>query len=223
MPGVEAPSLACIRPLASTATIWNRRSLRDGGGRDSLKKVATNKSHPYAKLEREFITSQVSLRELCRRHGISAHSLVVVQAKKLKWAEKRRTYQAKASESFIEKHADRFADRQAEIRDNALDAIDEAITRFRSDLKATKPVRQPDGTMREEPAFLLTPRDLCHLIDRFQVLFARPATISQHQGVTISSEIPVETLQQLIDLTRGRIEPAPHVSPLPRAPRRLDD
>ena len=48
-----------------------------------------NKSHDYRALEREFVTTQISLRELCRRHDITAHSLVTVQAKKLKWAEER--------------------------------------------------------------------------------------------------------------------------------------
>ena len=40
-----------------------------------------NKRHDYARLEREFITSQISLRELCRRHNITSHSVVVDQAK----------------------------------------------------------------------------------------------------------------------------------------------
>ena len=44
-----------------------------------------NKRHQYRELEREYVTSQISLRELCRRHGITAHSLVTVQAKKGKW------------------------------------------------------------------------------------------------------------------------------------------
>ena len=56
-----------------------------------------DKCHPYRGMEREYVTSQVSLRELCRKHGISAHSLVVGQAKKGKWAEKREQYQAKES------------------------------------------------------------------------------------------------------------------------------
>ena len=34
-----------------------------------------NKSHDYRALEREFVTSQISLRELCRRHGITAAHL----------------------------------------------------------------------------------------------------------------------------------------------------
>ena len=44
-----------------------------------------NRVRDYRALEREFITSQLSMRELCRKHGITAHSSVVVQAKKGKW------------------------------------------------------------------------------------------------------------------------------------------
>ena len=48
-----------------------------------------NKAHDYRALEREYISSDISIRELCRRHGISAHSLVTIQAKKHGWEEKR--------------------------------------------------------------------------------------------------------------------------------------
>ena len=112
----------------------------------------------------------MSLRELCRRHGVTAHSAVVVQARRGNWMEKRRTYQARASSTYIQHHADRVAAREAEVRDHALDAIDEAITRFRADLWATEPKRI-DGARIEVPVMRMTPRDLALLIDRFQVLF----------------------------------------------------
>jgi hypothetical protein len=182
-----------------------------------------NKVHPYRELEREYITTDISIRELCRRHGISSHSPVVDQAKKRKWAEKREAYQAKAGDAFIQKHADRMADRQKEISDRALDAIDEAITKFREDLTATRPVRQPDGSITEEPAWLMTPKDLALLIDRFQVLFQRPSVISQHQGLTVSTELSSDALREFIEVTRGRAGTTRmEVSPLPRT-RRLDD
>ena len=183
-----------------------------------------NKSHDYRALERQYVTSQISLRELCRKHGITAHSLVTVQAKKGKWQEKREVYQAKASEHFINRHADRMAARQAEVYDEALDAIQEAITKFRDDMRATKPVRQPDGSITEEPAWLMRPRDVALLIDRLQVLFDQPSSISQHPGLTVTSEIPVDTLRQFIELTRDAAAPTTKVvSPLPRSQRRLDD
>ena len=109
-----------------------------------------NKRHDFARLEREYITSDISIRGLCRKHGITAHSLVTVQAKKHKWEEKREQYRATESEAFMSRHAARMADRLAEIHDNALEAIDEAIARFREDLKATKWVGEvPIGSCTE--------------------------------------------------------------------------
>ncbi len=182
-----------------------------------------NKVRDYRALEREYITSQVSLRELCRRHGISAHSAVVTQARKGDWERKREAYQARASDSFIRNHADRMAARQAELHDEAIEAIAEAFTKFREDMRATKPVRQPDGSDTEEPAWFMTPRDLCLIIDRFQVLFGRTSTISQHQGLTVTSEMSPDALSRFIDATRGVDEPPSVASPIPRLPRRLDD
>ncbi len=178
-----------------------------------------NKVHPYRVMEREYVTSQISIRELCRRHGISAHSLVTVQAKKHKWAEKREAYQAKASDVFIERYAARQADREAEVRDKALDAIDETITKFRADLKATEK-KLVGGEWVEVPVMRLTPRDLAVLIDRLQVLFDRPARISEDRDLSAGSAISIDALNQLVELTRGRA--VPPASPLPRA-RRLDD
>ncbi len=182
-----------------------------------------NKRHQYRDMEREYITSDISIRELCRRHGISAHSVVVDQSRKHDWVAKREAYRARESESFIDKYADRMADRMAEISDKILDAVDEAITKFRQDMKATKAVRQPDGSITEEPAWFMTPKDLCLLIDRFEVLFERPSVISQHQGLAVSTELPPDALRDFIEATRGRGEPSRmEVSPLPRR-WRLDD
>ena len=62
------------------------------------------------------------------------------------------------------------------------------------------------------------------LLDRLQVLFARPSSISQHQGFNVTSEsLPIEALQEFIEATRGLAEPVPQESPIPRSPRRLDD
>jgi hypothetical protein len=144
---------------------------------------------------------------------------VVTQAKKLKWQEKREQYQAKASESFIAHHADRQAAREAEVFDHALDAIDETITKFRSDMQATE-MKLVNGEWLEVPVMRVTPKDLAVLIDRLQVLFDRPARIIEGRALSVKSELPVEALQQLVELTRGRA--APPTSPLPRT-RRADD
>jgi hypothetical protein len=120
-------------------------------------------------------------------------------------------------------HTDRAPAREAEVRDHALDAIDEAITRFRSDLQATER-KLIDGEWVEVPVLRITPRDLAILIDRLRVLFGRPAMISDGRSLaaTIASEpLPVDVLKGIVELTRGLAgAPSPEASPLPRLHRR---
>ena len=181
-----------------------------------------NKVRDYRAFEREYITSQLSIRELCRRHGISAHSLVVVQAKQGRWAEKRETYRTRESESFITKHADRMAAREAEVRIHAIEAIDEAIDKFRSDMRRTEK-KLIGGEWVEVPVMLIGPKDVALLIDRLQLLFARPSSISQHQSPLVTSEVPADALQAIIEANRGLAEPPPQESPIPRRIRPLID
>ena len=177
-----------------------------------------NRIHPYRELEREFVTSDISIRELCRRHGIRSHSPVVDQAKKRKWAEKREQYQAKESEAFMSRYAARQADRQAELHDKAIDVIDEALDKFRDDMQATEKKRI-DGEWVEVKVMRLKPKDVAILLDRFQVLFDRPTRMSAGRDLRVSSELPINALNRIVELTRQRV--VPPTSPLPR--RRLDD
>jgi len=83
-----------------------------------------------------------------------------------------------------------------------------------------------DGTVAEEPVMLITPRDLALLIDRFQILFSRPSTISEGRGfaATISTEaLPLVALQKIVELTRGLAPHPDHSSGLPRIRDKLPD
>ena len=206
--GDSAPRRGEVQPEAGTG---------EGGDHDRVR--------DYAKLEREYITGTMSLRELCRRHGVAAHSAVVVQARQGNWAEKRGAYRDRSTSTFIEQHADHIAAHQAQIRDHALDAIDEAITKLRADLWATEK-KLIDGEWVEVPAMRMTPKDLAILIDRFQILFGRPSMISEGRGFApaITPEpLTVEVLRGIVEATRGLADtPAPEASPLPRLGRRTE-
>ena len=156
----------------------------------------------YRALEREYITGTMSIRELCRSRGISAHSSVVVQAQKNDWAEKREQYQAKEAEEFMSRHAARMADRQAVIEDKALDVIDEALDKFSSDMRATERKRI-DGEWVEVPVMRFKPRDIAILLDRLEVLFDKPSRISEGRDPSVRSELPIDALNQIVELTRG--------------------
>ncbi|HEY5434196.1 MAG TPA: hypothetical protein VIK13_03085, partial [Candidatus Limnocylindrales bacterium] len=53
-----------------------------------------------------------------------------------------------------------------------------AITRFRADLRATEG-KLIDGEWIEVPVLRIRPSDLGLMIDRLQILFGRPAVISE--------------------------------------------
>ena len=49
----------------------------------------------------------------------------------------------------------------------------------------------------------LKPNDVAILIDRLMVLFEKPSTISQHQGLTVTSELSVESLSEFLERHGG--------------------
>lgn len=70
---------------------------------------------------------------------------------------------------------------------------------------------------------LVTPRNLALLIERLQVLFGRPAMLSEGRGIaaTIASEaLPVDVLKEIVVLTRGLANTPAHgcIAPAPTAP-----
>ncbi len=116
-----------------------------------------------------------------------------------------------------------MAAREAEVRDHALDAIDEAITKFRSDMQRTEK-KLIGGEWVEVPVMLIGPKDVASSSTGSRCCSPGRQSISQHQGLTVTSEaLPVDALQEFIERTRGLAEPAPQESPIPRRPRRLDD
>jgi len=181
-----------------------------------------NAKNDYVLLEREYITGDMSLRELSRRHGITNHSLITVQARKREWARKRGEYQVGSSNKAIIYMADQEGARrarEARVRDNAIDAIDEAITKMRSDMTKTRMVMR-NGEYVEEPMVVIRPQDLAILIDRLNVLFGRPSSINEDRnlGVSFSASGAVgpELLRSIVEATRGIVPESSGRSPIPR-------
>jgi hypothetical protein len=179
-------------------------------------------------MEREYVTGTMSLRELARMHGIRNHSLVTVQARNREWVRKRDEYRTGAADKAVVYMADQEGARrarEARVRDNAIDAIDEAITKLRTDMKETVKSIASDGTVTDTgvPLMQLKPSDIALLIDRLQVLFGRPSTISEERslGISLSSGIDATTLRSIVEATRGLGTVAGDAasSPLPRIDR----
>lgn len=185
-----------------------------------------NKKWDYDALELEYIQGDMSLRELAESAGMSTHSMIMDASQKRNWVQKREDYRNRAHNKALTVLADDEGKRiakEVKVRDNAIDAIDEAISKMRSDMKATV-LRERNGEWREEPLVVIRPQDVAQLIDRLQVLFGKPSSITEERnlGISLSSTgNDPEFLRALVEASRGRGADAGSVvnSPLPRIDR----
>ena len=179
-----------------------------------------NTKFDWTAIEREYIRGEMSLRELARTHSINNVSLITRHSKVGDWPRKREAYAAKADQVALEQMATeegRRIAREARVRDNAIDVIDKMIRELSENVDRKRKVQNADGTFSEEPLVIVTPKDVAMLIDRLQVLFGRPSTISEERnlGVSLTSSDP-ELLRAIVDATRGVATVGSGKSPLPR-------
>lgn len=182
-----------------------------------------NKKFDYEVLEREYVTGDMSLRELAESVGMKNHSLIMRQSKKRGWTEKRREFrEASQGKALIEMADERghMIAREQRVRENAIDAIDDMITRLREDLKKTKTIFK-DGAYVEVPLVEITPNDIAVMIDRMNVLFGKPSQIHEDRtlGIDFQSADP-ELLRAFVEASRGVGDGGgtSSTSPLPVAP-----
>lgn len=185
----------------------------------------SNRKYDYDLLERKYISGDMSLRELAKEHGMH-HSLVMEASKRRKWAEKRETFRSQATKSAATFMADRHAMRQVremEVRDKAIDVIDEAFDKLRADMKATERKLVNDEWV-EVPVYRLRPQEVVMLIDRMNVIFGKPSQITEERNLGINVDtgrLDPSALAEFIERTRGvgPVGGGSSASPIPRADR----
>jgi hypothetical protein len=187
-----------------------------------------NKKWDWAVIELQYVQGDMSLRDLARENGISNHSSVMRHSKSGEWPRKREEYRettvGRAVTVLAKRNGEALAS-EVEVRDNAVHAIDEMVTRLREDLTKTKKVMR-DGVWVEEPLVVVRPNDVAMLIDRMQILFNKPSLITEERsvGALFSTDDP-ELLARLVDATAGvgLDGGATTSSPLPSAPGAGED
>jgi hypothetical protein len=155
----------------------------------------------YRSLEEQFIRGDMSVRELCRVNGIGPQSYSAVhdQARKQDdkgrtWYDKRTEYQTRATDKTLELLGEREARRrlrEAEVRDNVIEAVNDAVNKLRADMHATKRVQHgidPESgepIYETEPIYRLKPADVSTLLDKLLLFFGPPAEQGDSVGFTV--------------------------------------
>jgi transposase-like protein len=173
-------------------------------------------------MERTYVSSDLSLREIARQFDVHNHSLVSIQSKKREWTRKRAEFKARATEkaeSLMATSEGRKMAREAEVRDHAIDAIDEAIMKMREDMRGTRKVFRA-GEWINEPLIVIKPQDVALLIDRLQILFGKPNNITEERNLgvnlTATGSLGPDVLRGIVEATRGLVPGDTGESPLPR-------
>jgi hypothetical protein len=181
-----------------------------------------NAKHDYEAMEREYVTSDLSIRDLARIHGVRHHSIIAEQSTRREWSRKREEYKNRSADRAMSHMADKEGlriSKEMQVRDNAIEAIDEAISKMRADMKASHKVLR-DNQWVEEPRMVIRPQDLAILIDRLNVLFGRPSNISEERnlGISISGTAGTDVLRGIVEATRGlSVAGDAALSPIPRS------
>lgn len=154
----------------------------------------------YDALEREYITSDISIRALAQREGMS-WSAVADQARKHDWKGKRDEYRREVTRKTIAKDAKQFVAESDDLNFEMIQAARAIVYKVLEGLR--------DGTIIPQP------RDALLAMDKIQLLSGRATERTEAQVIGITATGPIfdeALLRQLEELTRGATD-LPSTSP----------
>lgn len=155
----------------------------------------TVRKHDYSVLEREYITSDISIRALCKKHDIKGYSSVAQFAREHDWEGKRAKIMGRKEDKMIELTSDSLAAEEVnlveEVRREWLTVIRAATYKFAEDLKT--------------PGYHLRVNDLVQLIDKGLVLLGEPSSRTEERHLALTGsldQLPEEFVRRLAERTR---------------------
>ncbi len=141
-----------------------------------------------AALEREFITSDISLRKMALREGVS-NSTLSSPAKRLGWAAKRDDFKNRELDEYIQRNAEKNAKRLARLEDLTVDVLEGQLIRFAEQLTSHLDADgKPNG---KEPLFI-SPQDARDVIKTIQLLRGKATERTEEnvRGLTVHTIDP---------------------------------
>jgi hypothetical protein len=156
----------------------------------------SRRKHDYDLLRREYISTDISVRALCEKHGIRAWSSVNAIKTKEGWDRDREDYRQQMSGREVEALVEARIRMVADIHGELLLAVRHAIRRFIADVS------------KEADAQAVSARDLMGLIDKFLLLTGQPTARTENRNFDshdfggLLAGAPPELLRELAELAR---------------------
>lgn len=164
----------------------------------------------YMLLEREYISTDISIRELCKKHGIKSYSSVAQYAREHGWYEKRSNIRDKALEKTAEKLAERISDENVDI-----------TTEFRSEsITVIRAAFRKYAEQLLDPQYRIRTDELAKLVQIGLLVVGQPTERIEERKLDLHANIdglPEDILRRLVEATRPRTVVGRTEADLPRA------
>ena len=165
----------------------------------------------YDALRQEYVSSEISIRELCRKHGIKSWSTVNKRKNDERWDDPREQFKTKLAEGEVGSLVAQRLKTIADIHEELLIAIRHGVRNY---------VASVSG---QDPAQTVTARDLMGLIDKFLLLSGSTPNRTESRSVDAHSftfdglfkDAPPELLRAVAELAGER---GAGVKPVGRGP-----
>jgi hypothetical protein len=172
--------------------------------------VSTGLKADYSSLEREFITTDISLRAMAKREQISNGTLSErarrPDAAGKTWLEKREEYKLEVERRYLKASAESRAVQLSRLADLSVSVLEAALTRLAIQLAGDPDENgNPRATPMEVPV-----KEGLEVIRQIQTLRGLPSNISEERQVVGHFADP-RLLEAIGDLARATLRPDPVV------------
>jgi hypothetical protein len=153
-------------------------------------------------LEREYVTSTISIRKLAERHGLS-WSAVATRARKkdaagLTWEEKRQAFQQSVAAKSYDKTAVKLANEEVDIRSELINVNRATLAVYITQLREGK--------------IIVGPRDAVAATSALMNLLGEPTSRTE-TTIVDGTGFAREELQRIVEIARSRIIEGPVAGP----------
>lgn len=156
--------------------------------------------HDYAALKQEYVSTDISVRELCRKHDVKSWSTVNERKKREDWDGLREQFRRRIAEGEVGSLVQARLKLVSDIHEELLLAVRVAIRRF---------IKDVDPAAGDQA---ISARDLMGLIDKFLLLSGSTPHRTESRSVDTHSYTfdgvlegaPPELLRELAELARER-------------------
>jgi hypothetical protein len=170
----------------------------------------------YDSLKREYTTTEISLRAMAKREGLSNSTLSVVARRQdadgKTWHDLKKTYLDEVERRFLRGSADSRARQLSRLADDAVNVLEAVITRLAIQLIGQT---DKDGTVLVSPMEVPLKEGL-EAIRQIQTLRGLPSDITEERKV-VGHLVDPRLLDALGDLARRTLRPEPVDVAPPRA------